>query len=203
MRRTDIAAVIFDWGGTITPWHDLDPLEQWLAVVDDHATVARLHDAVTEVWTRSRDEHRSATLEEVFRAADVAHTDDMLAAFYRWWEPHTFADPDAHGLFSGLREYGIKVGVLSNTIWSRAEHERIFERDGLADLIDGAVYTSEIPWTKPHPEAFGAALAAVLERALALAPSASLYVNDFNVPARRMYQRLGMREVATLQTVLF
>jgi putative hydrolase of the HAD superfamily len=29
------------------------------------------------------------------------------------------------------------------------------------ELIDGAVYSSEIPWTKPHPEAFRAALAAV------------------------------------------
>jgi putative hydrolase of the HAD superfamily len=85
----------------------------------------------------------------------------MLAAFYAWWEPHTIADPDAAAVFTGLRDRGIKVGVLSNTIWSRAEHERIFERDGLARLIDGAVYTSEIEWTKPHPEAFAAALAAV------------------------------------------
>ena len=51
--------------------------------------------------------------------------------------------------------------MLSNTVWSRAEHERIFERDGMLDLIDGAVYTSEITWTKPHPEAFRAALDAV------------------------------------------
>jgi len=28
-------------------------------------------------------------------------------------------------------------------------------------LIDGAVYTSEIPWVKPHPEAFRAAMGAV------------------------------------------
>ena len=46
-------------------------------------------------------------------------------------------------------------------MWSREEHERIFARDGLLDLIDGAVYTSEIDWTKPHPEAFRAALDAV------------------------------------------
>ena len=59
--------------------------------------------------------------------------------------------PGRRELFTGLRERGIKIGVLSNTIWPRAEHERIFERDGLADLIDGAVYTSDIPWTKPHP----------------------------------------------------
>jgi putative hydrolase of the HAD superfamily len=28
-------------------------------------------------------------------------------------------------------------------------------------FLHGAVYTSEIPWTKPHPEAFRAAMAAV------------------------------------------
>jgi putative hydrolase of the HAD superfamily len=166
--------VIFDWGGTITPWHDIDPLEQWLAAVADDDLAARLHDAVSAVWARSRDEHRSATLLEVFATAGVNHTDEMLAAFYAWWEPHTIADPDAHGLFRGLREQGIKVGVLSNTIWSRAEHERIFERDGLAHLIDGAVYTSEIEWTKPHPEAFAAALAAVAVDD----PSRAVFVGD-------------------------
>ena len=38
--------------------------------------------------------------------------------------------------------------------------------------------------------------------ALTLAPTVSLYVNDFNLVARRSYDRLGMREVATLATVL-
>ena len=64
-------------------------------------------------------------------------------------------------LFQALRERGLKVGVLSNTTWPAAEHRRIFERDGVHDLIDGAVYSSEIPWAKPHPKAFQAALDAV------------------------------------------
>ena len=58
-------------------------------------------------------------------------------------------------------ERGIRIGVLSNTLWPRSEHERIFARDEVWPLIDGAVYSSEIAWTKPHPEAFRAALAAV------------------------------------------
>ena len=56
---------------------------------------------------------------------------------------------------------GIRVGVLSNTMWPRSAHERVFLRDQVLDLIDGAVYSSEIPWIKPHPEAFRAAMAAV------------------------------------------
>ena len=60
-------------------------------------------------------------------------------------------------------------------------------------------------WTRPDLRGRGlghAAMVGVLDRALAVAPSASLYVNDFNEPARRMYARLGMREIAVLSTVL-
>jgi uncharacterized protein len=61
-------------------------------------------------------------------------------------------------------------------------------------------------WVRPDRRGQGigsAGLAAVVRRALTLAPSVSLYVNDYNTAARRMYARLGMREVATLSTVLF
>jgi putative hydrolase of the HAD superfamily len=64
--------------------------------------------------------------------------------------------------------------VLSNTIWPRAWHEQIFERDGVLDLLDGDVYTSEIPWTKPSPKAFAAAMAAVG----ATDPARCVYVGD-------------------------
>ncbi len=64
-------------------------------------------------------------------------------------------------MFTELRARGLKIGVLSNTIWPRAWHRGFFERDGVLDLIDGDVYTSEIPWTKPSPLAFRAAMEAV------------------------------------------
>jgi putative hydrolase of the HAD superfamily len=157
----EIRAVIFDWGGTLTPWHTVEPLEAWRAAVGDVELAARLHAAEEAAWLSSRDEQRSASLADVFAAAGVEHSEEILAAFHEWWEPHTYLDPDAPALFHALRERGIRIGVLSNTIWPRAEHERIFDRDRVLSLIDGGVYTSEIPWTKPHPEAFRAALAAV------------------------------------------
>ena len=164
---TPIEAVIFDWGGTLTPWKTIDPAEEWaalarVAAADRHeeATTALLAAAQT-VWGRSRDEHTSATLEEICTLAgiefDHAHFDDYKA----FWEHATLADPDVLPLFSRLQVDGIKIGILSNTVWPRAWHEEYFERDGLLDLIDGAVYTSEIPWTKPAPEAFRAAVEAV------------------------------------------
>jgi putative hydrolase of the HAD superfamily len=158
---TGISAVIFDWGGTLTPWHTIEPRASWLAAVADEQSAARLHEAEEAAWLSCRDEQRSCTLESVFAAAGVTPTEAALAAFHAWWEPHTHTDPEVPALFAGLRERGIRIGVLSNTIWPRREHERIFARDEVLGLIDGAVYTSEIPWTKPHPEAFRAALAAV------------------------------------------
>ncbi len=156
-----VRAVIFDWGGTLTPWHTVEPRAAWIAAVADGELADRLLAAEQELWRRSRDEHRSATLEDAFAAVGVSPTAAMRSAFHEWWEPHTFLDPDAPLLFDALRDRGIAVGVLSNTLWSRAEHERIFARDEVLHRIDGAVYTSEIPWTKPHPEAFRAALRAV------------------------------------------
>jgi predicted GNAT family acetyltransferase len=60
-------------------------------------------------------------------------------------------------------------------------------------------------WVRPDLRGRGiatAALADVLRHALTLAPTVSLYVNDFNVAARRVYAKLGMREHAVLSTVL-
>jgi predicted GNAT family acetyltransferase len=61
-------------------------------------------------------------------------------------------------------------------------------------------------WVRPDHRGRGlatAALAGVLRHALTLAPSVSLYVNDFNVPARRLYERLGMTQVEELRTILY
>jgi predicted GNAT family acetyltransferase len=61
-------------------------------------------------------------------------------------------------------------------------------------------------WVHPHWRGRGigtAAMAAVLEHALRLAPLVSLYVNDFNEPALRLYRRIGFTEVGRFATVLF
>jgi putative hydrolase of the HAD superfamily len=194
---TAVDAVIFDWGGTLTPWHTIDLHEQWAAytrVYDPaHADelAGRLLAAENEAWTAAREHQQSGTLDELLRSAGIDPTAELheqaLAAYQEFWTPHTLIDPDAPPLLRALRERGIKVGVLSNTLWPREYHEVVFRRDGVLDLIDGAVYSSEIAWTKPHPEAFRAAMTAV-----GVAEPASRGVRR-RPPLRRRARREGGR----------
>jgi putative hydrolase of the HAD superfamily len=162
-----IDAVIFDWGGTLTPWVTVDYADEWRSIArsvsphDYEDLAARLLAASTEIWARARDEHRSGTLEEICRMAGIGYDEQHLSALREFWDPATITDPDVPELFSRLRADGVRIGVLSNTVWPRDWHESYFVRDQVLDLIDGAVYTSEIPWTKPAPEAFDAAMRAV------------------------------------------
>jgi putative hydrolase of the HAD superfamily len=194
-----IDAVIFDWGGTLTAWHDIDFHAESLALaqavvgahgeLDVHA--ARLHAAGEAIWGRSRDQQRSATVADLFDEAGLEHDPELLTAYYEFWEPHTLTDPEVAPVLTRLRDEGIRVGVLSNTIWPREWHRGFFARDGVDHLLDGDVYTSEIPWTKPSPEAFRAAMAAVGVED----PAACVYVGD------RLYddvwgaQNAGMRAI--------
>jgi putative hydrolase of the HAD superfamily len=196
-----IAAVVFDWGGTLTPWHTIDFASQWRSYAEVYRPgeaerlAKEIMAAEERAWLRLRGDGGSARMAEILAEAgvDTDHPghDAAQAAYEEFWEPHTFIDPDVPALLCGLRERGIKVGVLSNTIWSRTFHERVFARDGVLQLIDGAVYTSEIDHAKPHPEAFRAAL-----RAVGVAdPAAAVYVGDRPYEDVHGAQRAGLRAI--------
>lgn len=193
-----IDSVIFDWGGTLTPWHTVDVADSWVAAVGPGAEAQALVAAEAAIWIRCRDEHRSATLAEVEELAGIALTKAQRSGYFDWWEAHTYTDPQVPQLFTDLADRGIKVGVLSNTIWPRAEHERYFRRDDVLHLIDGAVYSCEIPWTKPHPEAFLAAMAAVGGSD----PSKVVFVGDRLFDDIHGAKRAGMRAVHIPHSVI-
>lgn len=78
-----------------------------------------------------------------------------------------------------------------------------------AELAVVTRHTAQVQgvWVAPQWRGRGLAvpaMATVVADALRrVAPSVSLYVNDYNVPARRVYDRCGFREVGTFATVLF
>ncbi len=199
-----IEAVIFDWGGTLTPWHEVDLTAGWYAYASiydpRHAAslAARLYAAEIQRW---QDQHHSAgsagtgRLDQMLLDCGIDLTSprhhEALDAYLRFWDPHTEADPDAAELLAALRDRGIRIGVLSNTLWPREHHEAVFARDGLLELIDGAVYSSELPVGKPHEDAFLAAL-----RAVGVAdPARAVFVGDRAWDDVHGAQQVGMRAI--------
>jgi len=170
-----IRAVLFDWGGTLTTFHSVDMLDAWrvaasvLAPDDIDRVAAALLDAEHEVWARTTSTLRSATTAEVLRSASAAvglPVDEVLhdravASYLDHWAPTTVARPEARDVLHELRRRGLRTGLLSNTHWPREQHESWLARDGLLDLLDARVYTSDLDFVKPHEDAFRALLDAV------------------------------------------
>jgi HAD superfamily hydrolase (TIGR01509 family) len=170
-----VEAVLFDWGGTITPFHDVDQLACWVAAarviapdrVDEVA--GALFEAERAAWPVDAGEFTSTTTAALFGAAvattgldiDPATLERATEAYRREWLPHMPARPEAAGVLAELRSRGLRTGLLSNTHWPRAWHEEGLAADGLLDLLDARVYTSDLPYMKPHPSAFRALLEAV------------------------------------------
>ncbi len=87
----------------------------------------------------------------------------------------------------------------------------IFDRDKVvfkADLgsVSASVTQVQGVWLDPALRGQGmapAAMAAVVRLARSVAPTVSLYVNDYNAAARATYDRVGFQTVAEFATVLY
>ena len=95
-------AVIFDWGGTLTPWHDIDLHAQWYAYAEiydpEHASAlaSTLTDAEVRRWQVQRDTHGATStgaLDAMFveLGVDITSARHMraLGSYLDFWAPHT------------------------------------------------------------------------------------------------------------------
>ncbi|MEU7616980.1 GNAT family N-acetyltransferase [Micromonospora rifamycinica] len=133
---------------------------------------------------------------------------------------------EVHRLFpAAVAMYAEEVGVSpladdGGRAYRRRVEDLVRAGRAYARLVDGEVVfkaelavvtrrTAQIQgvWVAPQWRGRGiatAAMAAVVRDALLrVAPTVSLYVNDFNRPARRVYERCGFHPVGTLATILF
>jgi putative hydrolase of the HAD superfamily len=197
--------VVFDWGGTLTPFHDADLVDLWrmVALELSPAHVAgitrTLAAAEARWWQFACGNGGSGTFTELLTVASTAVGVDVGGAVARvgahrdltHWTPHTVCDPEALLLLHLLRARGLKIGMLTNTRWPRPWHERLLARDGLLDLFDARVYTNDLPFSKPHPGAFQAVLSV-----LGIAdPSSVMFVGDRPHTDLTGARALGMRTV--------
>ena len=178
-----VEAVLFDWGGTLSVHADVELLDMWraaarvLAPQDPEPVAAALLAAEHRWWQESvAAGDRSGTTEQLVRSvARETHLDvaSALRAYHDAWEPSVDHDPAAARVLGALRDRGLRTGLLSNTHWPRALHERWLAAAGLLGLIDVRLYTSDMTHMKPHPQAFGALL-----EALGVEAAAAVFVGD-------------------------
>lgn len=173
-RVPPVRAVLFDFVNTL--FHMIDT-DRWLRQVaadtgragalDDPALVAAVLDDLTLAYQRpevlaaqadrdtSTERHRAA-MSAWFAAVPFLRGHER-AAHARLlhadsWEPY----PDTEAVLRGLRERGVRVGVVSDIAWDIRAH---VAHRGLGDLVDAYVLSFEVGREKPDPQLFRKACA--------------------------------------------
>jgi len=95
--------------------------------------------------------------------------------------------------------------IRARRSFARIENGRVIFKAEIGAVTPSACQVQGV-WVPPEARGRGHAvhgMAAVVQAALRLAPVVSLYVNDFNLPARAVYRRVGFTESGTFMSVLF
>ncbi|HTW20229.1 MAG TPA: GNAT family N-acetyltransferase [Mycobacteriales bacterium] len=96
--------------------------------------------------------------------------------------------------------------VASGRAFARFDRNRVVFKAEVGAVTPSACQVQGV-WVDPELRGRGlsvAGMAAVVTACLRdVAPAVSLYVNDFNEPARRSYERVGFGEIGTFASILF
>jgi acetyltransferase, GNAT family len=123
-----------------------------------------------------------------------------LAASVAMYTDEIGASPYKHG--PGYDSH-VKDRLRAQDAWGVVENGQVIFKADLGPRI-GIHAQLQGVWLEPSLRGQGhsaALLSGMLTQAQEIHPVISLYVNDFNAPAIRLYERLGFRDVGSLSTV--
>jgi HAD superfamily hydrolase (TIGR01549 family) len=120
------------------------PLEEYIASMSEDEV--DYMDVYRDTWERA-----GLSLPD-----DLLH--EILDAEQQCWDRAVEVDRDAVSVLTWLGERGIKRGVCSNAPFPPAMMRRQVRSNGITDLVDAIVFSSEVGRRKPAPEVYGAAI---------------------------------------------
>lgn len=186
------------------------------SVVGERAAVERIWEPLSAVWGMDVREYRWS--QPLLRAeADVAAGTSRVRAALPGEEGAVF--PAAVAMFreevgvdpllgDGGRSYRSRVADLIHlrrTYIVMEDGEVLFKAD--VGALFGPVAQIHGVWVRPDQRGRGLGRAAMADLVRQVrrdhAPQVTLYVNDFNEPARRAYAASGFRQIGELATILF
>ncbi len=185
-------------------------------IVGPVTPVRAIWDVVAEAWGTPRDQRWNQPHLEIasdpkvapdpkVRRTTLEEAEVLYPACVAMYTEEVGVSPEA---FGGADFYRTRVRNLVARGWSfaRIEDGRVVFKAEVACLTPQAAQVQGV-YVDPELRGQGigtAGIAAVVHAIRAdLAPVVSLYVNDYNVPARRSYERVGFRQTATFATVMF
>lgn len=89
-----------------------------------------------------------------------------------------------------LRDRGLRIGLISNTLWPGRVHLEDLERHGLISYVEHTIFSADVEAWKPHPEVFQLGL-----DSLNLKPGETIFVGDAMYHDIWGAQQVGMRSV--------
>jgi putative hydrolase of the HAD superfamily len=185
-----LEAVLFDYGHTLLDFRFDEDV--WLGCLRDMLAAAggppdRAPDLRAELQRRfdelssDPDDHAELVYAEVvaeaLAACGTAPGPDLVRAAieaeHRGWASARHLHPQAHRLLEDVRARGLRIGIVSNTFDPPDLLHADLVSDGVAELVDAIVFSSEVGLRKPAPQIYQA----VLDR-LAVEPGNALFVGD-------------------------
>jgi HAD superfamily hydrolase (TIGR01509 family) len=210
MRMTDTRAVLFDYGRTLVTFEY--PTEELLEVMREFrpriasalGVPAPEAEAILEtvllplekvIESMSEDEvdymdvYRDAWAKVGLQLPDgLLH--EILDAEQMCWDRAVRLDPDALQVLSWLGVHGVKRAVCSNAPFPPAMMRRQVDTNGISEVVDAVVFSSEVGRRKPAPEVYSAAL-----NAIGVDARHALFVGDRMREDYEGPRALGMRAV--------
>jgi putative hydrolase of the HAD superfamily len=210
MRMPNVEAVLFDYGRTLVtfayPTEDLlEVLRRFRPRMEEAlGAPPPLAEAILRDVLLPLEEHIESPGEDevsyidVYRAgwrrAGLELPDDLLHEILdedqQCWDRAVRVDADALQVLSWLGAHGIKRAVCSNAPFPPEMMRRQVNANGVGELVEAVLFSSEVGRRKPAPEIYRAALAAVgveAEKALFVGDRVR---EDYDGP-----RALGMRAV--------
>jgi predicted GNAT family acetyltransferase len=186
------------------------------SLVGPARAVGALWDRLEPYWGPARDVRRIQPVlatstpprvpgDRAVRRAQLADLDALMPACVAMFTEEVGTSPlgsdDGASYRSRVRDL-----VLAGRSFVRIENGEVLFKAELG-AVSARVCQVQGVWVNPAYRNLGlgtAGMATVVAEALrSVAPVVSLYVNDYNLPARRAYDRVGMRSVGTFSSVLF
>ena len=189
---------------------------QCATIVGPADAVGALWQHLAPHWPRPRDIRRdqphlhistapAIAPDPLVRRTEPGDVDVLYPACVAMYREEVGVSPEAGG---GATLYRARVAQLISKKWSfaRIEHGDVVFKAEVAAATPHACQVQGV-WVAPERRGEGlatAGMAAVVQMALAdVAPVVSLYVNEHNLAARRVYDAVGFSQTAEFTTVMF